>query len=412
MTGYTVIDLETTGVAPHRNDRIVEIALVHVSADGRVEDTWSSLVNPLRDLGPVGVHRISPRDVEEAPTFEALAPAVLERVRGRTLVAHNAGFDTGFLVAELERAGLVEAGHALPAVCTMQWANRFLTAPSRKLADCCAAAGIELQDAHSALGDAVATAHLLAHYIASSDEVPWRETLRRSADYPWPDVTVPGAAPHPRELAVAISPGDWVSRIPDHDEVAHEDATTAYLALLDRTLVDGSLAVHDTNALVATATEHGLARRVVLAVHADHLVALAGEELEHGFGSRRSRRRLERAAIALGLGESSVRGALDRAAEAPTATRPTVIALRPGDRIVFSGELDTDRDVWARRIAALGLTTGGVTKTTRFVVTTDPDSRSGKCMKAREFGVPIVSEATFERLLRDHGLPAELRMGA
>jgi DNA polymerase-3 subunit epsilon len=36
MPGYAVVDLETTGLTPGRGDRIVELAVVHVSPNGEV----------------------------------------------------------------------------------------------------------------------------------------------------------------------------------------------------------------------------------------------------------------------------------------------------------------------------------------------------------------------------------------
>ncbi|WP_291382619.1 hypothetical protein [Demequina sp.] len=58
MTGFAVIDLETTGFAYNNTERVCEIRVVLVAPDGRREDCWSTLVNPQRDLGAQHVHRI------------------------------------------------------------------------------------------------------------------------------------------------------------------------------------------------------------------------------------------------------------------------------------------------------------------------------------------------------------------
>ncbi len=58
MTGFAVIDLETTGFAYNHTDRVCEIGVVLVGPDGRREDSWTTLVNPQRDLGAQHVHRI------------------------------------------------------------------------------------------------------------------------------------------------------------------------------------------------------------------------------------------------------------------------------------------------------------------------------------------------------------------
>jgi len=107
---YAVIDVETTGLAPRQN-RVIEVAVVDVSADGAVERSWSTLLNPERDLGPQDVHGISASDVLFAPTFADIAGHVSAMLTSRVLVAHNIRFDTRFLAAEYDRLG-----HAVPSL--------------------------------------------------------------------------------------------------------------------------------------------------------------------------------------------------------------------------------------------------------------------------------------------------------
>ncbi len=45
-----IVDVETTGLDPD-NDRVIEIAVVHMRA-GKVEDVYTSLVDPERELPP------------------------------------------------------------------------------------------------------------------------------------------------------------------------------------------------------------------------------------------------------------------------------------------------------------------------------------------------------------------------
>lgn len=154
----TVVDLETSGYSPAAGGRIVEIALVTV-AGGRIVDEWETLVDAGGDPGASHVHRIRRAHLVGAPTFADIAGEVVTRLDGTVVAAHNATFEERFLAAELTAAG-VTAGQ-WPALCTLRLAKRALPGPSYKLAACCAATGVTLRDAHTALGDARATAEML-----------------------------------------------------------------------------------------------------------------------------------------------------------------------------------------------------------------------------------------------------------
>ncbi len=79
-------------------------------------EEWCSLVNPQRDLGPQDIHGIQARDVRDAPTFSDRADDLAELLAGRTVVAHNLGFDSRFLAAEYERSAR-RCRSATTAVC-------------------------------------------------------------------------------------------------------------------------------------------------------------------------------------------------------------------------------------------------------------------------------------------------------
>lgn len=197
-SGFAVLDLETTGFSA-RTERIVEVAVVHVSADGVLGREWSTLVHPDRStVGATHVHGIRPADVRDAPRFGAIVAPLVEVLAGRVVVAHNTGFDVPFLRTELERAGV-----AMPEVaqlCTLQESRRHLPElVKRKLADCCAAAGVTLSGAHSALGDARATAELLGCYLRAAGPGAHAALLRRATTTPWPAVPVPRWAPELRQ---------------------------------------------------------------------------------------------------------------------------------------------------------------------------------------------------------------------
>ena len=146
------LDLETTGAAAH-SDRITEIGLVEVD-QGRHIGEWSSLVNPERPIPPLieSLTGISDAMVAKAPTFAQLAPDLYQRLAGKTLVAHNARFDYGFLQSEFRRVGLKYASDVL---CTVRLSRRLYPQERRHNLDSLIERhGLACDNRHRALADA------------------------------------------------------------------------------------------------------------------------------------------------------------------------------------------------------------------------------------------------------------------
>lgn len=409
MSGYTVIDVETTGLSPERHDRVVEIGVVYVSDDGEIQDSWSTLVNPGRDVGPTRIHGITASDVLHAPRFEDLAPYVLRAVAGRTIVAHNAPFDLRFLAHEMRRAG-IDGGEPPSALCTMQWSTAYLDAPSRRLIDCCRASGIQLDNAHSALADATATAQLLGHYLQLSDrQPPWGEILQTSRNHPWPpfDGPYPAIGMVARTARSAVQDA-WMGSVVSQMPRAADARTDSYLAVLETALLDGVIDAQEQAALVGLAHESGLTREHVLRIHHQYVLDMAKVATHDHVVTDAEQAELVHTTQILGLGPDDLEHALAvawREAKAghtePRRESTAGITLEAGDRVAFTGDMATDRPVWEARALAAGLTTGAVTKKAKLLVASDPNSLSGKANKARTYGVPIVSETAFDSLFTD-----------
>ncbi|MEV8436254.1 exonuclease domain-containing protein [Actinosynnema sp. NPDC051121] len=100
--------------------------------------------------------------------------------------------------------------------------------------------------------------------------------------------------------------------------------------------------------------------------------------------------------LALGDDVAEVR----RGAAAPEPSRPELVTLVRGDRVVFTGRMHAPRDEWVDRAASVGLVSQGyVTRATRVVVAADPFTLSTKARRARAYRVPIVSEEDFAGML-------------
>jgi DNA polymerase III epsilon subunit family exonuclease len=150
----------------------VEIAIVHVSEQGTVHNVWSTLINPDQSTGPSHIHGITDNDVRNAPRFKDVRHQIHKLLAGRTIVAHNADFDLGFLASEFRRAGGAPPG--CPSLCTRQLTKRYYPGQSASLADTCKRLDIKTGEAHTAAADALAAAHILSYFIGRESEVAAR----------------------------------------------------------------------------------------------------------------------------------------------------------------------------------------------------------------------------------------------
>jgi DNA polymerase-3 subunit epsilon len=100
------VDIETTG-SSSLSDRILEIAIICVDGDKVVKE-YSTLLNPQKPFSPFieMMTGIKPSDVKNSPTFEDVQHEVYELLEDRLFIAHNVGFDYGFIKNEFKRLGL------------------------------------------------------------------------------------------------------------------------------------------------------------------------------------------------------------------------------------------------------------------------------------------------------------------
>lgn len=401
---YAVIDLETTGLNPWRHDRIAEIAIVHVDADGTLTGEWCTLVNPQRDLGPQRIHRIRAADARRAPTFGQLAPQIADLLKGRLLVAHNAAFDAPFLAHQFRLIG-----HPVPIqralrLCTMELARTYLPDSGRSLAACCASAGVTLENAHSALDDTRAAAQLLSYYLRTAGTpVPWADQVEQAARAQWPAAHNPNLA-EVRRRTIDTTEEHFLSRLVDRLPRVHAPVQAdAYLALLDWALVDRRISATESDALVAAAVGLRLGRAEVLELHLGYLADIAALALADGIVTDTERRELGEVATMLGLPPSSIDEALARAAGSRIPRQRERFTLKAGDVVVFTGDSVPGRDVLERHALDAGLAVGtAVTPDTRLLVAADVDTMSVKARKAITFGVPVVDLPTFLEMVHAH----------
>jgi len=167
-TTFVVVDLETTGGRTKSAegtlpDAITEIGAVKVRG-GVVLGEFATLIDPRRTIPPqiVQLTGITTAMVSDAPAIDAVLPMFLEFAGNAVLVAHNAGFDMGFLRAAAQQCDI--AWPRPQVLCTVRLARRVLSreeAPSVRLASLARLFAVATQPTHRALDDARATVDVL-----------------------------------------------------------------------------------------------------------------------------------------------------------------------------------------------------------------------------------------------------------
>lgn len=169
---YVVIDLETTGNAPKKGDKMIQFAAV-VIENGEITEEYSSLVNPGQSIPPFIEELTGLNDemVKDAPVFSEIAPKVLTLLEGAYFVAHNVLFDLSFLQEELIEAGY--NGFYGPILDTVEMSRAFMpTADSFQLSELAIREGLFHERPHQADSDAYVTAELLLLLLARLERLP------------------------------------------------------------------------------------------------------------------------------------------------------------------------------------------------------------------------------------------------
>lgn len=384
-----VIDVETTGL--YTKDRVVEIAIVTLDRHGVVTDEFDTLINPVRDVGPTWLHRITPSMVSDAPLFADVAGQVAARVHGAVCVAHNLRFDSRMVGAEMQRVGIdVDWGSGVDT----------LSVTGCKLGQACADHGVRLDNAHRALADARATAQLL---IAVASQFRRAGSAARAHPIEASPVRVCTRDGQPN----ADAPAPYLAELAAGLHIAPDIAP--YIALLDTALADLRLTTDERAELHTVAAELGLSALQIERAHRSFLDSLVEAALADAEVTHDEINQLCRAAALLELDPDLVL----RHTDAHRTVIDTIV-LTSGMSVCFTGSaIDGSGNEIERSDLELvtvrhGLvTTDSVTsKGCDLVVAADTSTRSRKADQARRFGIPIASIDDFLQTVgTSHPLP-------
>ena len=160
---YVVFDIETTGFS-NIEDRIIEIGAVKVE-QGQIVDSYSTFVNPGVPIPfeITNLTSITDEMVMDAPKIDEVLPEFLHFIGDAVLVAHNAGFDVGFIEQNCKKLGIP---HKYTYLDTVALARVLLPTLSKyKLNVVAKALNISLENHHRAVDDAGATAEIFVKFV-------------------------------------------------------------------------------------------------------------------------------------------------------------------------------------------------------------------------------------------------------
>ena len=165
---FVVFDLETTGFSAEV-DRIIEIGAVKIK-NGEIVDNFSKFVNPKIPI-PFRIEKltgINDSMVMEAEPIEKILPEFLEFCGDAVMVAHNAGFDTSFIINNAERLGIKYDPTIMDTVLLAQFVIPNLH--NYKLDTLCKHLAVSLENHHRAVDDAQATAYIYLKMVKMLEE--------------------------------------------------------------------------------------------------------------------------------------------------------------------------------------------------------------------------------------------------
>lgn len=168
-TPYVVFDTETTGLNAAENT-IIEIAAVKMRGT-EIIGQWTELIDPGFPIGPktTEITGITNEMLQGKPALDVVLKQFRDFVGDAILVAHNAEFDQGFLNACAKRIGMEPWNN--PFLDTLPLARMLYPGMRNyRLGTLAKKFNVELINAHRALDDTVALAHVFQYMLKDIKE--------------------------------------------------------------------------------------------------------------------------------------------------------------------------------------------------------------------------------------------------
>ena len=178
---FVAFDTETTGLSP-QSEGLVELAAVRFDLLNGAKEYFQTLINPGKPIpwAASRIHGITDEMVFEAPSIDKVLPSFFQFIQGAIPVAHNAGFDIGFLSLYAVRSSI--QAPEVPILDSCMFSRRvFPEFASHKLETLVKEHGVMEGTFHRALADAKSCMEVFRITVGKSCGVnaSWDELLDR-----------------------------------------------------------------------------------------------------------------------------------------------------------------------------------------------------------------------------------------
>lgn len=389
---FAVVDVETSSLSP-KDGRIIEIGIVHLDQRGDVTHEWQTLLNPGDGVsGNTSIHGIEAKWLAVAPTFADVAGDIVERLRHRVLVAHNAKFDTGFLEAEFNR--LANPLGTYEPLCTIEVARALGLPP--KLSSAAAALGHRFNH-HTAVEDAGAAGRIVAAAL--------RAGMTGHEEAALDDRILPrGLTPSGRttlrlQAAEAARPRPFLTEAMLRADIAverHDADDDTYRDLLERALEDGVLDPDECRELIEVANQLGLTHARAMELHRDLVLSILDAALDDNRITAGERAEIEQAATWLNVDLSAWDELVAEARARRKQRKQDFRDYVRGKVVAFTGRGGHPKDVREGLALKYGMTAKTrVTADTDLLLIGSEDVDNKQTESARERDLPVLLEAAF-----------------
>ena len=152
---YTVVDVETTGLSPQKDD-IIELSALKVR-DNKVVEEFSTLLKSSKGVNNFisGLTGITNSMLNNAPIIEDVLPEFLAFIGNDIILGHNVNFDMRFIKAKTQLVLNKMVENSI--MDTMIFAKRNLELPNFKLTTIAQYYDIDTKNNHRGLKDCYIT---------------------------------------------------------------------------------------------------------------------------------------------------------------------------------------------------------------------------------------------------------------